>query len=635
MAISKPNLLTNHITELLALLRKLEAHKKDAYYDAATEHNVTIGDGVNIDYTNVNHLKLVMNANGLIATADSQEAQNRVALGLPVETAVERQSRINNMVVAFQTVMANNRPPKNATPTQITAANILLQTELENLALSYNFTGKFSINETQSQTVVEQILQGANIPGVVENFEGKEARLDRALGQENITVDANRYVPHNSKEYMALMSMAYNGGLGLIGPKLKRAIATDNHAEAWFEIRYNTNSTKQNSDIRQGIAKRRYIESELFGLYDAGVTDASITDAQAKEAYQMFTLHREHILNYEVDFGEASTRNMRAEATAIDNSVQNLQDSLDPAYLYLFSNYVTVTDSTDFIDYRDIQVAAEGGDILVGTVRDGFTLGSGIEQNDLMIGSTAEDVLFSDSGNDLVYGEGGADSIDTGVGNDFVFGGTGMDDIEGGLGNDTIEGGLDADIIVDEGGDDTYIYNTGDGLDTITDKDGIGTIIYDGVTLIGGDRKISIDADYGHNYQDGNRYFSTDGLTTYRYIEGVLIINDTLIIKDFKDGDLGITLNDNAHQIIGTNLLIGDEEGQSYGRFYEDQSNKSIHELFGTIFTVDLIYGLAGDDDLSGESGITHREYDYNRFLADPTFVQWSNNSVMPSTAFR
>ncbi len=83
-----------------------------------------------------------------------------------------------------------------------------------------------------------------------------ETLLDNRLG----------YTMPDSKERAALVSMAYNGGAGIIGPKLTAAITNDNRSEAWYEIRYNSNGGGSRSS---GIATRRYSESDMFNLYDA------------------------------------------------------------------------------------------------------------------------------------------------------------------------------------------------------------------------------------------------------------------------------------------------------------------------------------------------------------------------------
>src|SRR5438105_12113498 len=63
-----------------------------------------------------------------------------------------------------------------------------------------------------------------------------------------------------SKERAAVISSCYN--LGSIGPKLLTALQTDNRAEAWYEIRYNSNGGKSRANSGRGLAARRYREAD-------------------------------------------------------------------------------------------------------------------------------------------------------------------------------------------------------------------------------------------------------------------------------------------------------------------------------------------------------------------------------------
>ncbi len=63
----------------------------------------------------------------------------------------------------------------------------------------------------------------------------------------------------DSAERAALFSLTWNAP-SLLGPKLKAAILDGNRAEAWYEIRYNSNGI-----ALAGIANRRYVEAEEFG----------------------------------------------------------------------------------------------------------------------------------------------------------------------------------------------------------------------------------------------------------------------------------------------------------------------------------------------------------------------------------
>lgn len=63
----------------------------------------------------------------------------------------------------------------------------------------------------------------------------------------------------------------------------------------------------------------------------------------------------------------------------------------------------------------------------------------------------------------------GDDSICGGEGDDTIYGEAGDDTIGGEVGNDLIIGGEGADVLTGGEGDDEFVYNAGDGADTITD----------------------------------------------------------------------------------------------------------------------------------------------------------------------
>ena len=112
------------------------------------------------------------------------------------------------------------------------------------------------------------------------------------------------------------------GNIKYKSPKLREAILNDNRTEAWYEIRYITNFGKS---AGAGIAKRRFYESELFGLYDDGVDDLSISEQEAMQVYRMYTEHRGDILNYELKYGAGATLN---GSSWIDPPVKRLRKPL-------------------------------------------------------------------------------------------------------------------------------------------------------------------------------------------------------------------------------------------------------------------------------------------------------------------
>ena len=97
----------------------------------------------------------------------------------------------------------------------------------------------------------------------------------------------------------------------------------------------------------------------------------------------------------------------------------------------------------------DLVVGADGDDRLRGG-RDADTLLGG-DGRDSLQGGTGQDMLFGQAGNDNLTGAGGADTL---------IGGGGIDRLFGRRGNDELTGGEGAD---------RFIFNLGDGFDTITD----------------------------------------------------------------------------------------------------------------------------------------------------------------------
>ena len=105
---------------------------------------------------------------------------------------------------------------------------------------------------------------------------------------------------------------------------------------------------------------------------------------------------------------------------------------------------------------------------------------------DYLIGGTGKDYLDGGKGDDHLYGGVAtvtngqpvySESTDEDVSDDTLIGGRGNDTIYGGKGNDTLIGGEDDDVLFGGEGYDTYVYNIGDGHDTIYDSDKKGRIV--------------------------------------------------------------------------------------------------------------------------------------------------------------
>ena len=318
----------------------------------------------------------------------------------------------------------------------------------------------------------------------------------------------------NSDEGLAIFSLYYNGGgsgpKSLLGPAsqlvadLNQSPGLFNRADAWLQIRYNSNGGNSASG---GIAKRRYEESDVFGLYSPSdsssghslVVPASEalavyaefsksfikapTGGYAGESYRGFAFNYEvvyqnNITNANTDLGSPSLLNTDLALY----QVGTLEEELQPAADALLQQYVlnvqanpflaVGTFSTISISALDVQVAAvAGGNHLVASDRNGYVLETGIA------GDYQDSLLIAQGGNDTL--DASASTV-----NDALIGGTGSDVILGGKsGNDYIVAGTGDDSITLIGGDDTVVlggaqYPADGGHDTVDASKDAGSVSY-------------------------------------------------------------------------------------------------------------------------------------------------------------
>lgn len=170
---------------------------------------------------------------------------------------------------------------------------------------------------------------------------------------------------------------------------------------------------------------------------------------------------------------------------------------------------------------------------------DGGIIGwqEGTYQNDFLVGSVAEDEIYGNDGNDwieardqndYVDGGSGADAISGGDGDDYIDGGWGSNDadiISGGLGNDQLNGGGSAN-------NDTYLFNLGDGQDSVYDRNNSG---------------LNLDAiSFGQNInpEDVSAYISTGG----NLVLNVGNAGDQITISQWFNPSTG--LGENANFVV-------------------------------------------------------------------------------------
>jgi Ca2+-binding RTX toxin-like protein len=129
---------------------------------------------------------------------------------------------------------------------------------------------------------------------------------------------------------------------------------------------------------------------------------------------------------------------------------------------------ITVTNWGSSENARLYEVQFSDGTVWDTDYIDGLLPPIELSTQDLTInGTAANDVLTGGFGSDKLYGLGGNDVLNGGDGNDSLYGGDGNDILAGGTGSDYLEGGT---------GNDVYVWNLGDGDDTINDTGPAGII---------------------------------------------------------------------------------------------------------------------------------------------------------------
>ena len=359
------------------------------------------------------------------------------------------------------------------------------------------------------------------------------------------TIISNRADVSFSMERAVLLSLAYQGA-GLVGNGLQAAMDSANagtfdRAEAWYEIRYNSN--ENDSDA---VAVRRHVESHLLGLYGVYSNDeeqaANERLVEALKTFRMFTRHEEDIIDDDFAF-----RDVNRQYTDTQGTHNNIQDaylhanddlgaietglgqqlgtvadrttSMMPAFTVIAEYYSTLRElladqlaqagfgDQDFAaeDVRNAFIAANAGADAHSVDREGADADTvlwsdhnnkdhvgdeGNRTNDLIFGSIEDDdsgefsndgdTLKGGLGNDIIFGAGGGDFLYGGAGNDLLIGGADIDELHGGADKDILFGGSGNDVLRGDDGDDRLFDK-----DSTDNDGGPGTdIIYgpDGTT---------------------------------------------------------------------------------------------------------------------------------------------------------
>src|SRR5262249_43155482 len=102
--------------------------------------------------------------------------------------------------------------------------------------------------------------------------------------------------------------------------------------------------------------------------------------------------------------------------------------------------------------------------------------------------------LSGGNGNDTLTGGGGNDTLFGDAGDDTLKGGDGDDTLDGGARDDRGVGGHGTDTALLGARNDTFVWDNGDGSDTVGGQGGFGTLVFNGNTTQGTTEAITISA---------------------------------------------------------------------------------------------------------------------------------------------
>lgn len=193
----------------------------------------------------------------------------------------------------------------------------------------------------------------------------------------------------------------------------------------------------------------------------------------------------------------------------------------------------------------------------------------GSKYSDLIYGDMVDNVIRGNQDNDVIYGNSGHDNIDGGEGDDII---------EGGAGNDTLRG---------EEGSDTYVFDKGDGEDTIY-ADGNDTIKFK--EYINKNNVIFQRAKFNKN----------DLLIKTKTTEDFVTIKNMFADENNSSGIKGVEFSDGSsinYEEIKRKVLISSDPA------YNMLEGFSSDDIIIGSSEDDYIYGYGGDDKLTGNEG--------------------------------
>ena len=214
-----------------------------------------------------------------------------------------------------------------------------------------------------------------------------------------------------------------------------------------------------------------------------------------------------------------------------------------------------------------ISVASNGASVVVNGLSEQVTIDGAEASNDSLV---INGLGGNDGINASALNTGQINlTIDGGAGNDVIVGSRGNDVLIGGDGNDIIKGGPGNDVALLGAGNDLFIWNPGDGSDTVEGQAGFDTLIFNGSNV---NENISISANGTRAtlFRDvGNVTMDLNGVEHIQL--GALGGADNIVVNDLTGTDLKqIAINlaaaggggDGQPDTVTVNATTGDDADQ-------------------------------------------------------------------------
>lgn len=270
-----------------------------------------------------------------------------------------------------------------------------------------------------------------------------------------------------------------------------------------------------------------------------------------------------------------------------------------------------------------------GADVIyAGTGNDDAWGGRG---NDVLFGEAGDDTLLGNGDNDALFGGVGKDKLwgdwidvvgdaEANMGDDYLDGGADDDSLDGGAGNDILVGGTGNDTLYGGAGRDIYIFNRGDGIDTVIDTKSDNNILRFGEGVNSGDIRLHLGSlllDMGNGDQVHIDNFNQDdvynsvAIDSFQFADGSSLSISQLLARGFDlDGfeqdDIltGTNITDRMQGFGGNDTLIGGAgDDLLIGGAGNDlmRGDSDSETIAGSAHGKDYLDGGDGDDQLVGD----------------------------------